>query len=356
MPTWPTNPLTKRLKISYPIIQAPMAGSATPELVAAVSNSGGLGSLAAGYMNPSDIRKAIAKIRTLTTKPFAVNLFVPNEHHATAEDIATMCQIIEKCCHELAIKIDSVHLPYIPSFAEQLAVIMEEKVPIFSFTFGIPQAEYITQLKNKNILLIGTATNIEEAIQLEKNGIDFVVAQSGEAGGHRGTFIGSIENSLTELHQLLLQLVDALKIPVIAAGGIMNGEDIVKSLKLGAQAVQMGTAFLSCPESGAPNCYKEKLLNTKTDETVLTRAFSGRTARGLNNKFITCMKPYEKNILDYPIQNALTQNMRKLSAKQNNPNFISLWAGQRAYLSRGLSANELMKALITEVESLNAKK
>lgn len=352
-PTWPNTRITERLKITLPIIQAPMAGGATtPELVAAVSNAGGLGSLGAGYMTADAITTTIKKIKSLTNKPFAVNLFIPEKHHATAEQIEQARKLVQASCAELNFNVASIKPPYAPFFEEQMNVIIEEKVPVFSFAFGIPSADWITNFKKNGVTLIGTATTLEEAKHLEKNGIDAIVAQGSEAGGHRGTFLGEAENALISISSLIPLLVEHIKIPIIAAGGMMNAKKIVESLTLGATAVQMGTAFLCCPESGIHPLYKKLLLNTSQDNTTLTRAFSGKLARGIINKFITSMQSHEKNILDYPIQNALTSAMRKEAAKQNNIDFMSMWAGQAAYLCKALPATQLIEKLNSEVIAL----
>jgi len=348
---WPAEKVTQALGIHFPIIQAPMAGVTTPELVAAVSNAGGLGSLGAGYMRAEDIKQSIKKIRVLTDKPFAVNLFIPGKYYATAEQTQQVCELIQQSCVELNIKINPVTEPYLSSFEEQLSVIVKERVPIFSFTFGIPDPSWIAHLKSNGIVLIGTATTLTEAHALEEQGIDMVVAQGSEAGGHRGTFLGPVENALINTQSLLSQIVNQIKIPIIAAGGIMNGQGIVDALRLGAQAVQLGTAFLSCPESGIHPAYKQALLTMDWDNTVLTRAFSGKLARGIKNKFIARMDAHQAHILDYPIQNALTRDMRKEADKQSNIDFMSLWAGQSARLSRGISAAQLMHQLVSEVEA-----
>lgn len=344
--------LTDKLGIKIPIIQAPMAGGiTTPALVAAVSNAGGLGSLGAGYMQPDEIRSAIRKIRLLTNKPFAVNLFIPESYKADLLKIHKMQKIIQNSCDILIPKINNniksiLDLSsYIPIFDEQVKVILEEKIPVFSFTFGVLSKKYIKIFKDNKILLIGTATHLSEAKILEKNNIDLIVAQGSEAGGHRGTFIGSASDGLIGLMAFIPQLIDQIQIPVIASGGIMDARGIIASMALGASGVQMGTAFLSCTESGASPIYKKTLLNMDGAHTVLTRAFSGKTARGLNNKFIQNMMAYENDILDYPIQNALTLDMRKSSAQQSNPDFMSLWAGQGAHLCKPIKASDLILEL-----------
>lgn len=338
----------KHFNIALPIIQAPMAGNATtPALVAAVSNAGGLGSLAAGYMQPEEMRTAIKKIKALTNKPFAINLFVPEQYHVTDEQIENARQAVQASCSELNFKIDLIKPPYAPDFSEQMQVVLEENIPIFSFTFGIP-FEWIEQLKNNQIVLLGTATHLKEAEQLEKAGIDYIIAQGKEAGGHRGTFIGNALDALTETNTLVSLFKQHIQTPIIAAGGIMNAHDIALALQAGAMAVQMGSAFLCCAESGIHPLYKELIQAIKHDTTALTNAFSGKFARGLQNKFTTRMKN-ETNVLPYPVQNALTTPMRKEANKQNNMDFVSMWAGQRAYLAKNISVQQLMQAIDDEL-------
>lgn len=342
--------ITDLLKISFPIIQAPMAGGATtPELVAAVSNAGGLGSLAAGYMSACQIRSAVKQVKELTKKPFSVNLFVPEPHYATDDQIEKARRDAQAVSHELNYIINSIKPPYTPSFEEQLSVILEEKVPILSFTFGILSVDQINKLKQSGIVLIGTATSLEEAQLLEKGHIDAIVAQGSEAGGHRGTFIGKAEDALMPTETLVTSIGEWIKTPLIAAGGIMDAKGIVASLNSGASAVQMGTAFLCCLESGIHPLYKALLLSSKTDNTTLTRAFSGKLARGIDNKFIQRMRQYENDILDYPIQNTLTSPMRKEAAIKNLTDFMSLWAGQGACLCKEVPAAQLIRELGYEV-------
>lgn len=339
------NKICELLNISYPIIQAPMAGGVTtPELVASVSNAGALGSLAAGYLYPEEMRIAIRKIRTLTDKPFSVNLFIPEKYFATPRQIKKACEDIQNSCQELSVKIDPVSPPYSPSFEEQMKVVIEEDISIVSFTFGLLDGYWIEKLKSKNVKFIGTATYLDEAKLLEASGVDIVVAQGLEAGGHRGTFLGDDELKLVPLTDLISQLTCKVKIPVLAAGGIMNASHIKSVISLGASVVQIGTAFITCTESGANSTYKKILLNQIDDQTIPTRAFSGKYARGINNKFIQRMK--DKTILDYPIQNALTNAMRKIAKENFDGDFMSLWAGTGARLCIAVSASELINKLI----------
>lgn len=350
---WNKTALTERLGLSLPIIQAPMAGGLTsPELVAEVCNAGGLGSVGAGYMSPNEIEQTIKKIRQLTSKPFAVNLFIDQPHFATAEQLGMTAKVIREACHELpGIEIDTSIKTYAYDFEEQIQVIFDEKVSVFSFAFGLLSSKWISLFKNSDTLLIGTATTLKEANKLEESGIDMIVAQGSEAGGHRGTFLGKVEDGLIPLDSLISQCVKQINIPVIAAGGVMTGTRIREVLSLGAVAAQMGTAFLTCPESSAHPEYKKVLLSQKRDNTVLTRAFSGKLARGIENTFTQRMKKSKQYILDYPIQNTLTSSMRKKAKELGNVEFMSLWAGQSANLCRDVTVKELVKRLVGEAES-----
>lgn len=351
--SWKNSKLNTLFSIELPLIQAPMAGGATtPELVAAVSNAGGLGSLGAGYMSPDEMKESIDKVRQLSDKPFSVNLFIPEEHSATQEQQAQMAEWINRACAELNVMVEPLDPPYAQPFDEQMEVVLDEKVPVFSFTFGIPDAYWIKCLKEKGIKIVGTATSLLEAKALEKTGIDAIIAQSSEAGGHRGTFMGNPTDSLIGGFSLIPQIADNANLPVIAAGGIMNAKGILAALILGADGVQMGTAFLTCTEAGIHPEYKNKLIKSEYDDTTLTTFFSGRLARGIHNKFIQSMSNSVESALDYPIQNTLTKIIRKAAAKQNNPEFMSLWAGQSAYLCEETSAEQLIVQLKNEINNL----
>ncbi|MCI2255301.1 nitronate monooxygenase [Domibacillus sp. PGB-M46] len=352
------NEMTKRFNIQYPIIQAPMAGGiTTSKLVAEVSNTGGLGMIGAGYMTPVQTREQIRETKQLTPNPFGVNLFVPNEFHVTEDQVQSANELLHPVCAQL--NIGPADHPDIPefssifeSFMEQISVIIEEKVPVCSFTFGIPSKEVIAELKQHNIILIGTATTVREAIENEKLGMDMVVVQGSEAGGHRGNFIDGHQESLVGLMSLIPQAVDHVNIPVIAAGGIMDGRGLMASLCLGAQGVQMGTAFLTCVESGAHKVHKEAILNAAEDQMTFTRAFSGKWARGIKNKFILDMQEHELLVPDFPVQNQLTQMIRKTSSAQNNQDFMSIWSGQSPRLAKNQTVKAFMKEIIEEANKM----
>jgi nitronate monooxygenase len=344
--------LLRRLGIERPILLAPMAGSGgTLELAAAVSNAGGLGAWGGAYSKPEDIAAAIRRIRQLTERPFNINLFAGGYDNDRKVDPQPMLEIMREAHARLALP--PPVLPPVPSdpFDEQLEAVLEERPPVFSFTFGIPSSAQIAALKKRGIAVSGTATTLAEARQLEQAGVDAIVAQGAEAGAHRGTFAGRFEDSMVPLAVLVRGIGTSVKLPVIASGGIMNGRDVAAALKLGAAAVQLGTAFLPCPESGAPPAYKRALLDARKDTTVVTRAFSGRPARGLTNAFIAMVDGKERAILPFRQQNDLTRPMRNASGQQGVADFISLWAGQGVARSRALPAADLVNMLIEESAS-----
>lgn len=349
-----SNELTELLQIRYPIIQAPMAGGiTTAKLVAEVASSGGLGSIGAGYMTPEELREQIQEVKQLTTHFFNVNLFVPNEFTVSQKEIQVTNEILQRFYEQLGIassgnvKIsDFKHAR--ETFYEQIQIIIEEQVPVCSFTFGIPEREIIEELKEHKMVVMGTATTVREAIAIEKAGMDIVIVQGSEAGGHRGNFISADQESLIGLLSLIPQVVDNVNIPVVAAGGIMDGRGLMAALCLGAKGVQMGTAFLTCTESGASSIHKEEILKATEEQLVLTRSFSGKWARGIKNKFISEMEPYEDTLPPFPVQNTLTKEIRKAASLQKNKDFMSLWSGQSPRLAKNQSVNELMKKVISE--------
>ena len=333
--------------LKFPIVQAPMAGSTTADLVAAVCNAGGMGSLGVAYMSPEKIKEEIAQVRGLTDKAFNVNLFAI-ESPEMQGDPAPAIGVLESFHLELGLA-----KPEVPglgaSFEEQARAVLEAGVAVFSFTFGVPGADLLRAFRDRGTKIVGTATTTREAEILEAAGVDAVVAQGSEAGAHRGTFEGTFEQSMVSTMALVPQMAKRVKIPVIASGGIMDGRGIRAAMELGASAVQMGTAFLVCPESGAPECYKQAVLSAGDDSTKLTRAFSGRPARGIRNRFMLAAEAAgPEAILNFPHQNNLTRPMRNAAAKAGNPEMLSLWAGQAAGLARRMPAGELVRTLARE--------
>jgi len=342
---------TDMLCIEYPIVQGPMNGASTPELAAAVSNAGGLGSFAAALLPPSAILESVQKIRSLTSKPFNVNLFIldtPNPDHS---EIIRTQSLLAPFRTSLNLGPASMPEKFCENFQLQLEALLKAAPPVVSFTFGILGKDVVSQFKRAGCRVIGTATTVAEAVAWEEVGADFICAQGSEAGGHRGTFIGDFEQSCIGLMALIPQMTAAVSIPVIAAGGMMDGRGIVSSLVLGAQAAQLGTAFLSCPECPIPLAWKKSLLLAKDDSTRLTRTFTGRCARGIVNEFMEQMRPYENEVPPYPIQNALTGPIRQAAGKLDRSEFISLWAGQGVGMSRQMTASELVQTLAAEIKS-----
>lgn len=346
------NALLSKLGVKFPVIQGPMGGGpSTPELVAAVSNAGGLGSLGAAYQKPDEIIATIRKIKLLTSEPFAVNLFSGGYGEKTDPDPSPMLDVLAEI-HE-ALGLPAPVIPQLPPdpFAAQLEAVLDAGPPIFSFTFGIPDSDALSRLKTRRIAILGTATTVEEAKMLAEAGVDAVVAQGAEAGAHRGTFARSFEASMIPTFDLVCGIRSTVPLPVIASGGIMDGRDLAQALRLGASAAALGTAFLTCPECGAPEAHKQAILAARKDTTVITRAFSGRPARGLANTFSDKLAGREDIILSYPRQNILTRAMRTAAAKLGESGFLSLWAGRGVTRARALPAGELVNRLMDEMNA-----
>lgn len=350
--------LTRQLKISQPVIQAPMAGGGdTPELVSAVSNAGGLGFIGAAYLNPQQIMEASGVIRSKTNRPFGINLFAPAAFSSFEKSNGEqMLNYLKSYYSELELPVPDIPLNIKDSFYEQLLAALETGASSFSFTFGALPPDAISLIKKRGMLLLGTATTVSEAVELEESGVDAIIAQGSEAGGHRGSFLENFEVSMIGTMALVPQIVDAVKVPVVASGGIMDGRGIAAALALGASAVQMGTAFLTCSEAGIPEVYKEAILTSREDQTKVTRAFSGRPARGIINRFMREIEASgDLSIPSFPLQNFLTRPLRNAAAKKQKPEFLSLWAGQALRLSRRSSAGELISRLVQETMDVISK-
>lgn len=338
----------KRLfDVRWPIILAPMGGgSGTPELAAAVSNAGGMGSIGAGYLSAQQIKETVKQLRDLSPQPFNINLFVLDFPSRPA-DIAAAVNLLQPFHRELQLEEPALP-PTPPSFVEQAQAVLQSNVPVFSFTFGVPERQLIDAFHARGTQVVGTATTVAEGKILQEAGVDAVVAQGSEAGAHRGTFNHPFEEAMVSTMALVRQLAQNVSVPVIASGGIMDGAGIRAAFELGAAAVQMGTAFLVCPEAGTPECYKQAILSAPDNSTQITRAFSGRPARGISNRFLRAGAAHPEALLEYPWQNGLTQKMRRAAAQAGNAEMLSLWAGQAASLARRMPAAELVHTLVRE--------
>ena len=355
-PQWNKTRISSSLGIEYPIIQGPLGGLSTQRLTAAVSNFGGLGSFGAHGWSPSAIKDVIAEIRTLTPKPFAINLWVSMEDEgartsgseAFARSLAPIAGHIQALGGTLP-----VFKPYVPiKFEDQVRVLLDAKVPAFSFIYGIPPKEILDECQTQGILTIGAATTPDEAIVLEQAGVDVIAASGFEAGGHRGSFLLPSEESLTGTFSLVPQIADAVSVPVVAAGGIADARGIVAAFALGAEGVQIGTAFLACEESGASVHHRNALLSGNARRTGLTRGFTGRLARGIHNQLLEELNRPGVEILPYPLQRALVRNLSILAEKAAKPELLPLWAGQSANLSRQSDAKALLQTLVSEVSAI----
>ncbi|KAF1678179.1 nitronate monooxygenase [Bacillus mexicanus] len=324
----------KTLSLTKPVIQAPMAGGlVTPGLAAAVSNEGALGSLASGYLNPDMLEKQISEMPQLTDRVFQVNVFVPESRKEPEEDSVQRWKSKIPFA-EQAPPFSSEEEEW-EDFHKKMNIILKHNVKACSFTFGIPPDESIQALKQNGCSLIGTATTPQEAVLLEERGMDIIVLQGSEAGGHRGSFLPVSGESALGLMSLIPQAADAVSVPVIAAGGIADRRGVQAAHCLGAQGVQVGTPFLLCEECEASETYRHELKQAKGTDTRLTALFSGKPARGIVNQWMKEQQAEEVNALPYPLQNTLTKPMRKHAAKEKDSGRMSLWAGQSVGMLNG---------------------
>ena len=318
---WYETPAAAALGVRYPLLQAPMSGVSTPELAAAVSNAGGLGSLGAAWLQPDDLRAAIRALRALTDAPYMVNLFAWPQPDAAPE----------------------AH----PSLDAQLAVVAEERVPVFSFTFGIPD---FAPLQAGGATIVGTATTVAEARALEAAGVDVVVAQGWEAGGHRGTFERPTHDVDVGGLALVPQVVDAVSVPVLSAGAIMDGRGIAAALALGADGASLGTAFIATAESAAHPLYRRLLAETPVEGTRISRVFSGRDARLIRTAAVEELVGSGASTAPYPLQLRVTRPVHAAGLADDDPRRLFLLAGQGAALVRELPAGRLVATLVAETE------
>lgn len=354
---WTDTPVVKRLQLEAPIVQGPFGGGLSAvDLVVAVSESGGLGSFGVHHLDGAGIRDVTAKIRARTRRPFALNLWIPlrDSDDPRLSDAAWQqaLELLAPFYGQLGVPLPARPARFSPRYEEQIESLLELKPPVFSFVFGVPSVSVIERCHAAGITTLGAATTAAEAKHLEDSGVDMIVATGFEAGGHRVSFLREPETCLTGTLSLVPQVVDTVKVPVIAAGGMADGRGVAAALKLGASAAQIGTAFLACEESNAHPLHRAKLFSPDAQRTTLTRAFTGRLARSIHNDFIDALHGQEHMLPPYPVQNWLTAQFRAAALAAGRTDIVSLWSGQAAPLLKHRRAAELFRSLVEETAQL----
>jgi nitronate monooxygenase len=342
-----------RLGLQHPIIQAPMAGISTPRLAAAVSNAGGLGSLAIGAGTVAQARQMIDDTRALTERPFNVNVFchAPAARDARREAawLAHLAPLFVELGATPPVALDEIYRTFIGD-DEAFALLLEQRPAVVSFHFGLPTTAQIAALRQAGVYTMATATSVHEARIIEQAGIDAIVAQGVEAGGHRGVFDPQAPDERHSTSVLLRLLAGRTALPLVAAGGIMDGQGVRAALDLGAVAAQLGTAFVLCPESSANAGYRANLKSERAAGTRLTSVLSGRLARGMVNRLIEHGEaPGSPPPADYPVAYDAAKQLNGAASQHGNSDFAAQWAGQGAPLAREMDAAQLVATLLAEM-------
>ncbi|MEU9053283.1 nitronate monooxygenase [Streptomyces sp. NPDC048384] len=336
----------------HPIVQAPMAGGVSvPQLAAAVSEAGGLGFLAAGYKTADGMYQEIKQLRGLTGRPFGVNLFMPQPEYADAAAVDVYAHQLAGEAAWYETELGDPDSGRDDGYDAKLAVLLDNPVPVVSFHFGVPKPDVLESLRRAGTFTLVTVTAPDEALAVQQAGADAVIVQGVEAGGHQGTHRDNPETDRAGIGLLALiaQVRETVSLPIVAAGGIMRGSQIAAVLAAGASAAQLGTAFLATQESGANALHKQALTNPLFARTELTRAFSGRPARGLVNRFMREHGPYAPAA--YPEVHHLTSPLRKKAAASGDAQGMALWAGQGHRMARDLPAGQLVEVLAAELDA-----
>lgn len=355
---WNKTKATELLKIKYPIIQGPFGGKfSSSRLVSTVSNLGGMGSFGLNSYAPEEILEVDKEIKRLTDETYALNLWVPLKNDPIQEykegNFNELKKAFAPYFDKMKVSIPTKLQGKTQDFEKQLEAVLESRPPVASFIFGIPPKEVIAELKKRKILVMATVTTLEEAVMVEEVGIDLVIASGLEAGGHRASFAKSAQDSLTSTRSLTDQVVKNVNLPVISAGGISNGKDITKMLKLGAGAAQIGTAFLATEESNASDIHKSKLLSSKLIKTDLTKVFTGRLARTISTSLSENFREVDAEfIAPYPLQSSFLAPLRKASIEQNKLEFVAFWSGQPSSVLTHKYASTLFDSFIQEISEL----
>jgi nitronate monooxygenase len=348
---WPDTRLTELLGIEHPIIQAPMASAATTAMAAAAANAGCLGSLGCAFMTPESYRAALDQVRGATNRRINVNFFCHrppffDDQKAAAAQARLMPFFLELGLGEMP-EVAPINFPF---GEEMFEAVRATRPGVVSFHFGLPEQRFVDALKGDGALILCSATTPAEARDLEARGVDAIIAQGWEAGGHQGHYLSERPAGIGTL-ALVPQVVDAVRVPVVAAGGIADGRGIAAALALGAAGVQIGTAFLTTAETGVAPAHVEALMAADGAQTAMTRAFSGRPARGLVNRYVRELAAHEDSLPDFPLMNTLTAPLRKAGGESGNPDFLALWSGQAVGLNRRGSVAELVERLVAEAQA-----
>src|SRR3954471_9685597 len=351
-PSWRNNRLTALLRIRYPILSGAFGGLSSVALTAAVSEGGGLGAYGLYGYSPEQIERTVADLRAATSGPFLLNLWVVDEADAAPPHPAVLAAAAERLrpfYADLGIEVPPAPARLLPSFPAQVDAVLEARPAAVGFVFGLPDADVLGSLHDAGIAVIGTATTVEEAVFLDSAGVDAVIASGSEAGGHRVSFLRPAEESLVGTLALVPQVVDAVSVPVIAAGGIADGRGVAAAAVLGADGVQIGSAFLATRQSAASEGYRRAIASDRSRTTVLTRASSGRLARGIPNRLT---REAGDAPAPFPLQNWLTGAFRRVAADRDETELLALWCGQAGPLAEGTDADDLLRRLVEQTDLL----
>jgi nitronate monooxygenase len=353
---WPDDRITKLLRIEHPILQAPMAGANGSQMAIAVSEAGGLGSLPCAMLSADQARSELTVIRAATSKPINVNFFCHTPPQLDSARDETWMRTLSRYYIEFGLDPRSpppraVRTPFDESMCN---VVVEFRPEVVSFHFGLPEASLLARVRATGAKILSSATSVDEARWLADRGCDAIVAQGYEAGGHRGMFLTDDSSRQVGTMALVPQVVDAVKVPVIAAGGIADARGIVAALALGASAVQLGTAYLFCPEATISGAHRQALRAAKDDATVVTNVFSGRPARGIANRLIREIGPMSDLAPAFPLASGPVSPLRSKAEAMGSGDFSPLWSGQASALGRELPAGELTTRLAREALAMMA--
>lgn len=347
---WRDRRLLDLFGIEHPLVQAPMAGLSTPQMAIAASEAGGLGSIAAAMLTPETLRSELQLVQQATSRPINVNFFVHKPPAADAAREAAWRRRLEGYYRELGLSLDGAGggPARAPFSAAMCDVVLEYRPKVVSFHFGMPEPGLVRRLKDAGTLVISSATTVEEACWLEASGCDAIIAQGSEAGGHRGMFLTEDIARQPGTMALVPQVVDAVKVPVIAAGGIGDGRGIAAALALGAAGAQIGTAFLLTPEARTTALHRKALAEARDDSTTLTNIFTGRPARGIVNRYIREVGPMSPDAPAFPLAAGLSAPLRTATEARGSTEFMPLWSGQAPTLARAVPSGALMETFVEE--------